>query len=164
MTEGGRAQEWVAPATRAEATAMINELSHDITLILAQLAEGVDAWCERTGRPTSEHAQWRRRALFAKAYKERQLRECKRVRQELADEHAGGQDHRGAHKLEELCVQVIHEWLACRRDARLTSPLDAAIAALAAEFDVAVTPDSLADECTLHGVGDGRYARVSTAG
>jgi hypothetical protein len=61
---------------------VIEELTHDLNLIMAQLAEDRDAWCLRTGRSAMEHAAWRRRALFAKAYKEQELRECKRLRQQ----------------------------------------------------------------------------------
>lgn len=76
--------EWHPPTTRDDAEAQIRVLSTDIGMILAQLAEDQSAWCDRTGRSPADHAQWRRRALFAKVYKEHQLRECKRVRAQMA--------------------------------------------------------------------------------
>ena len=89
----GRVHEmWTPPATRHEADERIVELSHDIGLILAQLSEDQASWCERTGRSHSDYLAWRRRALFAKAHKEHQLRDCKRLRAELKDQSFGTQE------------------------------------------------------------------------
>ena len=75
--------EWVPPRTRDEVDQAILDLSNDIGLILAQLAEDQVAWCARTGRSPADYAAWKRRALFAKVHKEGQLRECKRIRSQL---------------------------------------------------------------------------------
>lgn len=73
--------EWIPPRTRQEADQEIDRLLNDIGIIQAQLAETREAWCERTGLTFEEHAAWRRRAIFAKTFKEGQLRQCKRLRQ-----------------------------------------------------------------------------------
>jgi hypothetical protein len=106
---------WSPPADRHGAATVINELSHDITLILAQLAETAAEWCARTGRTEQDHAQWRRRALFAKAHKENQLRECKRLRQLFAAEQPA-QESRASEVLGELeelrrlCKRAVAAW------------------------------------------------------
>lgn len=73
-------RDWVPPATREEAAQRIEELTNDIGIIQAQLAEHSDQWCQRTGLSLVQYMGWRRKALFAKTYKEGQLRQCKRLR------------------------------------------------------------------------------------
>ena len=107
-------EEWVLPRTRREADERILELSHDISLILAQLAEDQASWSGRTGRDAVEYLAWRRRALFAKAHKEHQLRDCKRVRAELAGRSSvaveGGAASDALAELTRRCRVVIGAW------------------------------------------------------
>jgi hypothetical protein len=106
--------EWSPPQTRGDADQAIISLSNDIGLILAQLAEDEQRWCERTGRSPADYAAWRRRALFAKVHKEGQLRECKRVRAQLAGTHIDHESVRGDRETANLlagCRQVLDVWL-----------------------------------------------------
>jgi hypothetical protein len=129
--------EWSPPQTREEADHAIINLSNDIGLILAQLAEDENRWCERTKRSAADYAAWRRRALFAKVHKEGQLRECKRVRAQLAGLHAEHDSPRGERETASLlakCRQVLEVWL----DEAFPSgsdPLDNALAGLAEQVD-----------------------------
>ena len=131
---------WLPPADRLEAATMINELSHDITLILAQLAETPQEWCLRTGRTEQDHARWRRSALFAKAHKENQLRECKRLRQLFAGDLAHDPNtctHAGQlAQLRKLCRRILLTWEGTATGT-MPADLDVALAALAAELEEA---------------------------
>ncbi len=146
---------WSPPADRFEAAAMINELSHDITLILAQLAETPQEWCTRTGRTEQEHARWRRSALFAKAHKENQLRECKRLRQLFSGDVAHDQitcthSVELAH-LRKLSRRVLRAWEGTATGST-PADLDAALADLAAELHGAEGRVAAAEERDLRGV------------
>lgn len=102
--------EWIPPQTRDAAERAIVDLSNDIGLILAQLAEDQTAWCGRTGRSPADYAAWRRRALFAKVHKEAQLRECKRIRSRLGN----GSEPEGFVSAAELlawCRAIVDAWL-----------------------------------------------------
>ena len=113
---GAHAQEWTPPRTRTEADRAVIDLSNDIGLILAQLAEDQVAWCSRTGRAPSDYAAWRRRALFAKVHKESQLRECKRIRGQLGNgsgeaETWSARRDSGAAELLAWCRAIVDAWL-----------------------------------------------------
>lgn len=133
-----RSGDWVPPATREDAEEQILVLSTDIGMILAQLAEDTGAWCERTGRSAADHAQWRRRALFAKVHKEHQLRECKRVRVQLAGQSADPEPHREPElSVSELASRsrcVVNAW-ACSASAGDRTALDSAVQHLADYLD-----------------------------
>jgi len=107
--------EWSPPRTRAEADQAVISLSNDIGLILAQLAEDQVAWCARTGRTPADYAGWKRRALFAKVHKEGQLRECKRIRTQLASTAIDPDDAAtalaSAAELLAWCRLVVESWL-----------------------------------------------------
>ena len=100
--------EWIPPTSRRAAEAAVDQLVSEIGIIQAQLAEPRDVWCQRTGLPAEEHASWRRRALFAKAFKERQLRQCKRLRQELRPERPVGAPDTAA--LHGVAQAVVDAW------------------------------------------------------
>jgi hypothetical protein len=121
--------DWVPPDTREGLDAAILELSNDIGLILAQLAEDHEDWCRRTGRDQADHAAWRRRALFAKVHKERQLRECKIARRHLALSSEVASDYAGG-VLVSLCRRVLAVWGGGLSDGDRVE-LDAALAQLA---------------------------------
>jgi hypothetical protein len=100
-----RVPPWTPPATLAEAAELLASLTNDINLILAQLSEPRDAWCQRTGRSGVDYAIWRRRALLAKVHKERQLRECKRIRRRFSVN--AGIAHE---ELLSMCRRAISAW------------------------------------------------------
>jgi hypothetical protein len=127
---------WILPTTRHEADERIIELSHDIGLILAQLSEDQASWCVRTGRDPVDYLAWRRRALFAKAHKEHQLRDCKRVRAELSDQavRTHGGDSMSARVLAELTARAHRVIGAWQRAECQDASLEAALADLAALF------------------------------
>lgn len=161
-------EQWSPPKDRAEASTMVNALSHDVTIILAQLAESSEDWCARTGRTEQDHARWRRRALFAKAHKENQLRECKRLRQEFATEDRSHDPKEEASalelgQLELLCRRVVTEW---DQSAAVNVPrrLDGALAALAAYLRGTEHSQHAPDDWELQGVRSTSYAARAQAG
>ena len=127
--EPRRVPDWSAPTSLMEASEAIAVLTNDISLILAHLSEHRDAWCQRTGRSAAEHAVWRRRALLAKVHKERQLRECKRIRRALSAEAelAYGE-------LRSICLHALEAWERPAAGMPAT-PLDGALLALAEHLD-----------------------------
>jgi hypothetical protein len=141
----GRVHEmWIPPATRHEADERIVELSHDIGLILAQLSEDQASWCERTGRSPSDYLGWRRRALFAKAHKEHQLRDCKRHRTELIEiTSQAGDVEAGTYALAQLMRLSRRVVLAWKRAGCTDPSLATAMSALASllpEADDGLSP------------------------
>ena len=119
--------EWIPPRTRQEADQEIDRLLNDIGIIQAQLAETREAWCERTGLSFEEHAAWRRRAIFAKTFKEGQLRQCKRLRQSWQEGMPPA--HHADNGLLDLAHAVVDAW-DNQRDDRDLQTLASAIAAL----------------------------------
>jgi hypothetical protein len=97
---------WAPPQTARQAADLVVTLTNEVSLILAQLAEAPAAWCRRTGRTLEEYQDWRQRALIAKAYKENQLRECKRLRHELGESG----DALAEGPLHDLCVRLLVAW------------------------------------------------------
>jgi hypothetical protein len=133
VSDDGGEPGWATPRSRQEVEERILLLSNDIGLILAQLAEDETSWCRRTGRTGLDYAMWRRRALFAKVHKERQLRECKQLRNHpLANEIPDGQQHDFAvSNLLQACARVLAAWNP-EPGGGLTRPLDRALQELAA--------------------------------
>ena len=107
--------EWSPPRTKDDADQSVIDLSNDIGLILAQLAEDQVAWSARTGRTPGDYAAWRRRALFAKAHKEAQLRESKRVRTRLTsglgESESAGSLRESSAQLLSWCRLVVEAWI-----------------------------------------------------
>jgi len=141
----GHVQEmWIPPATRHEADERIVDLSHDIGLILAQLSEDQASWCERTGRSPSDYLAWRRRALFAKAHKEHQLRDCKRRRTELPEVLSRARDVEAeSYALAELMRRsrrVVLAWKRAGDNDPVLAMAMSALASLLPEADDALSP------------------------
>jgi hypothetical protein len=113
------------PLSLVELDETIRVLVDEIGLILAQLAEGAEAWCARTSRSSTDYAIWRRRALLAKVYKEQRLRECKRRRHDLAAAGTSG-DRFHTNGTNELllvrCRAVLNAW-----DEEIVSPRASAL-------------------------------------
>lgn len=154
---GHRHPEWTPPQSREEVDEAVLNLSNDIGLILAQLAEDQISWCARTGRAPADYAAWRRRALFAKVHKEGQLRECKRLRAHFfgsADADRASTDHEPPPGLMDRCERVIRAW----RTLGLPSGMDElswALDDLARYLDGVAASGTLADPARPLGSGRG---------